>query len=448
MLQTMNTLRTALLVAFHYPPCAVSSGLQRTLSFSMHLARHGWRPIVLTASPGAYERTSTSQLVDIPADTLVARAFALDTARHLSIKGWYWSRLAIPDRWRSWSFSAVSRGLQLIRDERVDLIWSTYPIATAHTIGAALAERSGLPWVADFRDPMVEYFPETGETFPKDPKMRAARLAIEAKVAHGASASVFCTNTARGIFGERYASHVRSEQLHVIPNGYEERAFADAEKLPRSAPPTPRTSSMKQRILLHSGVVYPGADRDPSALFAAIRRLADRGQLTPDNFELRLRDPSNVAYFEKLASDKGIAQFVSIVPSLAYREALAEMLQVDGLLLLQGITSNPAIPAKLYEYLRARRPIIALVHPAGESAGTLRKLAIDTTAPLDEVDAIAALLDRWLTDPHAVERALPSMQAVTEYSREAQTGHLASVFDAVHASHSAASRVPASTTAT
>src|SRR5262249_35592652 len=72
-------MKKVLMVAFHYPPCHGSSGVQRTLAFSRYLPEHGWRPIVLTAHPRAYPHTRREQLADIPTDLALRRAFALDT---------------------------------------------------------------------------------------------------------------------------------------------------------------------------------------------------------------------------------------------------------------------------------------------------------------------------------------------------------------------------------
>lgn len=430
-----STSPTALLIAYHYPPCAVSSGLQRTLAYSIHLQRHGWSAVVLTVDPRVYDRASGHQLQDIPSNVPVERAFALDVAKDLAIRGRYWSRLALPDRWRSWWLSAVPRGLRLIRRHNVQVIWSTYPIATAHLIGATLARMSGVPWVADFRDPMVEYFPELGQTFPQDPVLRHSRLRVERRAMRRAARAVFCTDGARDIVQERYPEF-SAQHLHVIPNGYEERAFGEAEAMVTTPP-----AAGARRVLLHSGVVYPGADRDPTALFVALRSLASAGIIHAGNFELRLRDPSHVEHFTRLAAAHDIAALVSILPPLPYREALAEMLQADGLLLLQGVTSNPAIPAKLYEYLRARRPLLGLVHPDGESAKTLRKVGIDSVCPLTDSAAIEALLRRWWSGAPAIQ--LPEAQQVVRYSREAQTETLARLFDEV--SRDARAQVPSRT---
>ena len=146
------------MVAYHYPPFGGGSGIHRTLKFSRYLSEYGWQPIVLTISPHAYPLREKAQH-SVPAGVLTARAFALDTARHLSFRGAYPQWMAIPDRWVTWWPSAVGIGASLIRKHRPQAIWSTFPIATAHMIGLALHRVSGLPWVADFRDPMVEVDP-------------------------------------------------------------------------------------------------------------------------------------------------------------------------------------------------------------------------------------------------------------------------------------------------
>ncbi len=80
-------MKRVLMVAYHFPPLAGSSGIQRTLRFVQHLPAFGWEPAVLTADPRAYERTSNDLDADVPRGVPVVRAFALDTARHLSSRG-------------------------------------------------------------------------------------------------------------------------------------------------------------------------------------------------------------------------------------------------------------------------------------------------------------------------------------------------------------------------
>src|SRR6185369_1088675 len=123
-----SAMRKVLMVAYHFPPLAGSSGIQRTLRFAQQLPEFGWQPIVLTTHPRAYERTSDDLLREVPTDLPVARAFALDTARQLAIGGRYLGWLARPDRWMTWRFAAVGAGLSLVREHAPHAIWSTYPI--------------------------------------------------------------------------------------------------------------------------------------------------------------------------------------------------------------------------------------------------------------------------------------------------------------------------------
>ncbi len=145
--------RRVLMVAYHFPPMRGSSGVQRTLKFAQYLPQSGWQPLVLSAHKRAYDNPGDDQLADIPADVPVRRAFALDSGRHLAVRGRYAGFLALPDRWVSWCLGAIPAGLALARRHRPQVIWSTYPIATAHLIGLALHKMTGLPWVADMRDP-------------------------------------------------------------------------------------------------------------------------------------------------------------------------------------------------------------------------------------------------------------------------------------------------------
>src|SRR4030095_17172773 len=93
-------MKQVLMVAFHFPPLAGSSGIQRTLRFAAHLPSFGWQPTVLTAHPRAYERTSDDLMAEVSPDVRVERVFAFDTRRHLSAFGRDPWGLASPARGR------------------------------------------------------------------------------------------------------------------------------------------------------------------------------------------------------------------------------------------------------------------------------------------------------------------------------------------------------------
>ena len=407
------------MVAYHFPPLAGSSGIQRTLRFVQHLPSLGWQPLVLSADPRAYEKTSDDLMSDVPASTVVRRAFALDTARHLQIKGRYVGWMARPDRWISWKFDAVRQGLKLIKEFKPDVIWSTYPIATAHVIASTLHKKTGIPWVADFRDPMAQ------EDYPADLVTRQMYRDIEADAASHASLCTFTTPGAAREYQQRYPH--AAQRMVVLENGYDEESFVAAEALLATRPPKSEGDEGKRPlVILHSGIVYP-EERDPTQLFMALGHLKLQGKLGPQDLQIRFRASVHDDLLRRLATTHGADGFIQLCPPIPYREALAEMLSVDALLVMQASNCNDQIPAKVYEYFRAGKPILGLTDPLGDTAGALRKSGLAMLVRLDSAEEIEALLPVWIRGTHIKIETLPNIQVVKAASRLGRADSLATL---------------------
>lgn len=411
----MAAVRRVLLIAYHFPPLAGSSGIQRTLRFAQQLPEFGWEPVVLTTQPLAYERTADDLLQELPQNLRVERAFCLDTARHLAIAGRYPGWLARPDRWISWRPDALRRGKRLIRELGIQALWSTYPIATAHQIGAELQAQSGLPWIADFRDPMAQ------DDYPPDPRTRQAFLDIERLAVERARFCTFTTPGAARCYTSRYP--LAPAGIEVLENGYDEESFAGAENLGQAGSLNPG-----RLTLLHSGIVYP-EERDPSHLFQALARLRHEGCISAANFVLRLRAPVHVETAQRLAQLHGAADLIEILPAVSYREALAEMMRAEALLVLQAGNCNDQIPAKIYEYLRSGRPMLCLTDPAGDTAGVVRAAGLTDLARLDSADDITLALRRFLAAVRAGQAGTADPGYVRRASRRGRTEALAALLD-------------------
>ena len=406
-------MKRILMIAYHFPPLAGSSGIQRTLRFAKYFPEFGWEPLVLTAHPRAYERTSQDLLAEMPEETVVIRAQAFDTARHFSIAGRYPGFLARPDRWVSWLPCATLEGLSMIRRYRPDAIWSTYPIATAHLIGAALHKQSGLPWVADFRDPMAQ------EGYPADPRVWRSFRKIEERATHEATLCTFTTPGAARLYSGRYPQ--AASRFKVIENGYDEETFAGVAS--GSAPLNPGKIT-----LLHSGIVYP-SERDPTQFLQAIHTLIDAGRISVDRLRVRFRASMHEDFLRALINRFALSECVELLPLISYKDALEEMMRADILLIMQATNCNDQIPAKLYEYFRAGRPILALTDPAGDTAGALRAVGISAIAPLDQSQTIAEALDRVIVEPRVGTLAATDM--VLKSSRRHRTGELAAMLNQI-----------------
>lgn len=375
-------MKRVLMIAFHFPPLAGSSGIQRTLRFVQHLPKLGWEALVLSAHPRAYERTSADLLAQIPQGTVVRRAFALDSARHLAVCGSYLSATARPDRWISWKWGGVRQGLRMIDDFKPSAIWSTYPIPTAHQIGAVLHERTGIPWIADFRDPM------TWHDHPLDRLTWQYSRTIEIAAVHSARHCCFASQGTARAYQARYPD--AAERMVVIENGFDEDSFANAERqIGQQGPLNPGLST-----LLHSGIVAPDV-RDPTQLFVALRRLKEAGRISASRLRVRFRAAGHDSLLQSLSVEHDVTDIVEICPPIGYSDALGEMRRADGLLILQAANCNVQIPAKLYEYLRARRPILCLSDPLGDTCDVLRRAGVSQMARLNSASEIAELIMQY-----------------------------------------------------
>lgn len=412
-------MKRVLMIAFHFPPQAGSSGIQRTLSFSKNLGKCGWEPIVLSAHPRAYDAQSVSLLTSIAPSLIVRRVFALDAKRHLGIKGRYSALSALPDRWVSWWLGAVPAGLKLVRSHRPQVIWSTFPIATAHLIGLTLHRLTGLPWVADFRDPMLQ------PAYPNSAMQRRVYGWIERETIKRCRIAVFTTHSAMQSYRTRFPE-LPADKFVVIENGYDDDDFsnhaASGEHANTDANANARTT------LVHSGVLYQNG-RDPSRFLQAIAGLKHAGSLDARGLRVILRAPGDIGHMTALVATFGVEDIVEVAPPVPYREALNEMLEADGLLVFQGRQFNSQVPAKIYEYFRARKPILALVDPDGETAQVLQAAGFDALAAMDDPDAIGVTLGRFLAQVRAGQAHIASETLVANSSRIGRANELARVLE-------------------
>ena len=402
----------ALIVAYHFPPQAGSSGLLRALKFCRYLPEFGWMPTVLTINPRAYERTDDSQLADIPSSVSVTRAFGLDSRRHLSIAGRYFRITALPDRWVSWLAGAVPAGLYNIKKHNIDVILTTYPVASAVLVGYFLHILSGKPWIIDFRDSMTE------DGYPEDPRTRKMYQWIERKAIQHGTRFIFTAPAAIRMYLARYPE-LSPERCLLLPNGYDEADFTDLRRQ--------RTSQGPLR-LLHSGLIYPW-ERDPASFFRALARLKAAGQISSKTLTIDLRACGSEATFQQQIEQLGIQDLVHLLPALPYRVSLQDAVQADGLLLLQAACCDHQIPAKVYEYLRLQKPILALTTQAGDTAALLKQTGGATIVGLDDEDAIFSTLPEFIRRVREGTHPLP--QAGSQYSRRSQANQLAKCMTAV-----------------
>jgi glycosyltransferase involved in cell wall biosynthesis len=287
--------------------------------------------------------------------------------------------LAIPDHESAWLLPAIARGLAECVSSPPDVLYSSAPPWTVQLVAAALAGAVRCPWVADFRDPWGRApWREDRKPFT----MRAAR-GLERFVVNRADRVVFVSRANRDEFAAHYGAAVASK-FRVVPNGCDVSDFANVDHAP---------SRSDTFVLLHAGSLYAG--RTPAPLLKAVAAAIDRGTIDPERFRLRFLGPVVLAGspVANAVEELGLSRVVEFLPRVPRAESIRAMTESSGLLLLQP-GHGVAVPAKVYEYMAAGRPILAIAE--GETADIVRAsgagIAVDST----DHDGIVAALTTFM----------------------------------------------------
>ena len=184
--------------------------------------------------------------------------------------------------------------------------------------------------------------------------------------------------------------------------------------------------------LVHSGILYP-SERDPTQFFDALAELKRAGTISASRLKIVLRGTRYDSTYAPEIERRDIADIVRLEAPVGYETALKEMLAADGLLIFQASNCNHQIPAKLYEYFRARKPVLALTDPVGDTAREMRHAGLQAIAPLDDRASIAATLLEFVTGIESGRADVAREDAVAGASRRGRTVELVRLLDAIAA---------------
>jgi len=397
-----------LLVAYSFPPDALVGAL-RWQKLAKHASDYGWDLDVITLSSSQFTRIDERGLEDLPDDIrrievaqrdgFIDRAhrWALWIRRLAAQKRTAEHRLASAQvsrprngfqaaardsylalleyiRYRRWAHDAFHAAQPLIDSSVHRAIITTGPPHMAHEAGRLLSERSGIPLVADFRDPwsQVERLDDVGVVWYRLAKMYERRVMARAKMI------VANTDLAAQRIRRAYPEH--GERIVTVMNGYDDEA------------PVPEVARGPKFRVAFAGSIY--ADRSPRTTFQAAARVVRELGLTPSDFSIEFMGPvwrMEGLPLEDLARESGIADYVQVHPPRD-RNAAHEFLASAAMLLnLPQENHSTAIPAKIFEYMRFPAWILALTDTDTAIGALLRNTGADLVAP-DDIDAISHVL--------------------------------------------------------
>jgi glycosyltransferase involved in cell wall biosynthesis len=370
-----------LLVTLYWPP-AGGGGVQRPLKFAQYLPALGIETHVLAPDDpkwiheDADLRQPTQAWVHRaryvgpkgrrPAEELYGKEGLSRALVHARLAS---RRLLVPDENVSWNLTAIPTAIRVAREHGIDAVITTSPPNSVHLVGAAVRKATGAKWVADLRDSLVAH-----------PHRRAESVAVRAKekvdegvarlVARGADA-ITCVSEAIADEARRFGPRGR---VVTISNGCDFDDFAGLEYTPG-----------RRFRITHTGSFF--GKRDPRPFLAAL----DRSGLDVEARFLGDFRSSDRAW----ADQRGLADRIELIPYAPRRRSLELQRDSEALLLLipdAGGRGKGVLSGKVFEYLAAERPILALVPPDGAAAELIRETGAGVVAPPDDVDAIEAAL--------------------------------------------------------
>jgi glycosyltransferase involved in cell wall biosynthesis len=434
--------KTVLMIDYYFPPLA-GAGVHRTLGYLRHLEEFGWTPIVLTARSGEHNFYDPSLLQWIPAGLQIKRTRSIEPVRFsrqvlagasrnrssgsnytgvspeksLARLARLGSWILFPDRHIGWLPFAVWTATRLRRSS-IDMIYSTSTAVTSHLIAYALKTLWRKPWIADFQDPWTA---EYDFNFPS-PLHRRAALALERLIVRHADRVTVTTKPMKEIFRRKYPA-VAHEKFQVIHMGFDPETLTGIQETTR-----------QKFTVTHFGTFY--GTRSPGPFLHALGTSVQREPALKDTTQVRFFgafEPRMRTLAEDLIKAYALNTVVELLPLVAYRDGMQQLMNSDVLLLVTdpGGCGRDLIPSKIFEYFGVGRPILALT-PEGAVAELVREAQAGVVVRPDDVDAIrdaiVALHGQWrrgtLVRPG-------NQEFIATCSWQARTAQLAAALDSV-----------------
>jgi len=409
-------MKNVLLIAYFYPPLS-GAGAVRPAEFSRYLPLYGWRTQVLTVMNDVDYPRDQSLWSVIPADQRICRAYRLPVFTILKrlARGALRSQTLLYsflDPQYDWVPAAIALGKRMLRTERFDAILASAPPYSALRVARALREFSGLPAVADIRDPFTANELAVFPTRFHRSFYRIYERRLLANMDHILIAS------ARYFSDIRDAVGLRSVPITHVPNGYDPEEFEGTEV----SPPTERF------VLGYIGSIY--GPLSPLPFFRAVRGALDKQPLLAEYLRMRFVGRMDKTAVLRSARATGVEDFVEVLGFRPHVEAVQLTKSCHALVTFGGMVSK-SIPAKVYEYAAAGRMTISFEKP-GMLSGFMSNNGlgwdIDGDDPTQGADIILSLFTKFISG-----EPLPSPAKANRirFSRRELAGKVAQVLDSV-----------------
>lgn len=378
-------MKKILLISYFFPPDSAVGGL-RIARFAKHLPLFEWTPLVLTIEDRYRQRLDKERLRDVenvaiyrtsrlPAlkDFYVALKNMLGNSKNKvhtggmghstapldrlpdhetaaqKLKRYFISLFVfLPDEEKNWIIPAAIKAVSVIRKQKVDCLLTSGPPHSSHLIGLLAKKATNVKWIADFRDPWVDFLQYRT---PLGRSTLSDRIEhwMEGLVVHGADGIMTTTPELRHVMESRYK--MEQGKFFTVLNGIDADKFT-SQDLPEK---------YNTFTISYGGSLYEG--RTPEPLFAAIQKLLTERKITASQIAVKLFGSCEFIDGKPTVSvvqSYGLERIVEVSGQIPYSEAIRTMHRSHLLLLPVPSIHHLCIPAKLFDYFGTGTRVLAL----------------------------------------------------------------------------------------
>ncbi|QCK14793.1 glycosyltransferase family 4 protein [Mangrovivirga cuniculi] len=423
-----------LIISYYWPPSG-GGGVQRWLKFTKYLPEFGVNPVVFTPENPTFAFKDESLLKDIDNELEVIKfpiwepykllpgksdsekkaGQAFDNKNRTLLQEmivWARGNLIVPDPRVFWVKPSVKFLSQWLKDRNIDLIISTGPPHSMHLIGEKLSKKTGIPWIADFRDPWSEWH-QLKHLKVSAPVLKIHRM-YEKKVFKNAKAVITVSPGMADDLGRLGATNVK-----VISNGF------DHEDIPE------RLNELSPEKFLISYVGTIDDLRDPKPFLEALKQWLEEHPERIEETEVRIHGIISESFFGDMLTDQTLKDVVKIGKYLSHDEVFDLVGRSAALLLLLSKFSNSKgfLTGKLFEYVASGRPIIGVIDENGDAAELIRDGECGWVADPDDINKIKGNIESAYNRYIENQNKGYKIRKESPYSRKNLTKKLASVIE-------------------
>jgi glycosyltransferase involved in cell wall biosynthesis len=410
--------RRVLVIAYYFPPLGMG-GVQRIAKFCKYLPDSGWEPLVLTSRPEGYFALDQSLLEElggvrifgvpgmVPISAATGERFETGRNRLKKLAAW----MLLPDSRVLWVPNALGFGGRLLESLTPDCILASAPPYSSLLVARILAKRSGIPFIADFRDAWLD------EPFVSCPTSlhRRINLGLEKRVVSDA-AKVISINE-QLLSGLRRRHGGKSSKYEILSQGFDPEDFEQA------------VEGSDRFTVCYTGSFMEA--RRPDDLFVALSRLLRDGIVDPARVRVDM-----VGYypsaFRQMAEKLGIGEIVVFHGYLPHRQSVGHLLAAHVLWLYIAESEGGAVlTGKLFEYLGSRKRIIASVPEGGAAAALIRSLDAGEVVRPGDTDSLKSALAECYRAWSRGGELRGSSESVRIYDRRILSRRLAQILEEV-----------------